>query len=424
MSDNLSDILHQPERLHKLRILDLIDKSEDISFSHLTRLAKEILDVPIVLVTFIESERQVFRSQIGLSEPWASTNETPLSHSFCQHTLGTNEPLVINDAREHPLVKDNLAITDLNVIAYLGMPLSTVDGFALGSFCIIDTKPRNWTKKDIHIMQDLVGAVMTEIKLREELYYHRETQLELKRQKEDIDKALITEKELNLLKSRFMSMVSHEFRTPLAVIQSSIDLLDRYGDLYSKQKRIDAFAKIRRQIERLTYLVSNTMTISRTNDIGFDFSPQEIDILELSKEIATEVKVSNPSPLPISITSCSTREANVVAIDEHLFRHILQNLLENALKYSGSTSEPVKLSLAISDQFLTIRVSDSGIGIPRDVEPTIFEAFVRANNADNIAGTGLGLAIVKKAVEQHAGTINFRTHEGKGTTFIVNLPIA
>jgi PAS domain S-box-containing protein len=158
--------LHDPARLQALRRTKLLDSIAEEEFDRLVRLAVRVLRVPVALVSLVDSERQFFKSCLGLGEPWASQRETPLSHSFCQHAVISREPLIIEDSRKHPLVHDNLAIPDLNVIAYAGIPLITRDGAALGSFCAIDTVPRAWSDDEIAILKDLAAAVMTEIELR------------------------------------------------------------------------------------------------------------------------------------------------------------------------------------------------------------------------------------------------------------------
>jgi len=170
MSRGLSEILSDPARLEAIRRVALADTAAEIAFDRLTSLATRILNVPVSLVTLVEEDRQVFRGCVGLPEPWASARETPLSHSFCQHTLRTLEPLVIEDAREDPVLRDNLAIPDLHVVAYAGIPLVTSAGLALGSFCAIDTRPRRWTDEEIGILRDLAASVMSEIELREAAY--------------------------------------------------------------------------------------------------------------------------------------------------------------------------------------------------------------------------------------------------------------
>ena len=170
MNESLSEILRDPARLEAIRRVALADVSAEVAFDRLSDLATRILNVPVALVTLVEEDRQVFRGCVGLPEPWASARETPLSHSFCQHTLLTQDPLVIDDAREHPFLRDNLAIPDLGVVAYAGVPLVTSAGYPLGSFCAIDTRPRVWTSEEIEILRDLAASAMSEIELREAAY--------------------------------------------------------------------------------------------------------------------------------------------------------------------------------------------------------------------------------------------------------------
>lgn len=167
--ENVERIVHDPHRLARLEELMLLDTPAEEAFDRLTRLASLIVETPVSLVTLIDADRQFFKSQFGLPPDIAEKRETPLSHSFCQYTLATTEPLVVPDARTHPVLKDNPAIADLNVIAYLGMPLRTTDGVALGAFCVIDNKPRVWTRREIQIVCELGVSAMTEIELRSEI---------------------------------------------------------------------------------------------------------------------------------------------------------------------------------------------------------------------------------------------------------------
>ena len=184
-----SKIIQNPDRLQILRDLVLLDTPEEEPFDRLTALASKIVGAPVSLVSLIDADRQFFKSALGLPEPWASDRETPLTHSFCQHVVATGEPLVITDAREHPLVHDNLAIRDLNVIGYLGIPLETSDGYGLGSFCVIDGKPREWTTDEVEIMRDLAKMVMTEIELRSELIARKQIEDKLRTVLIDLENA-------------------------------------------------------------------------------------------------------------------------------------------------------------------------------------------------------------------------------------------
>jgi signal transduction histidine kinase len=149
-----------------LRATALLDSEPEEGFDRLTRLASSVLRVPVALVSLVDEDRQFFKSCIGLPEPWSSRRGTPLSHSFCQHAVASAEPLTIEDAREHPLVRENLAIRDLNVIAYAGFPLKTRDGSVLGTFCAIDSQPRSWSADDVAFVKEMAAMAMTEIELR------------------------------------------------------------------------------------------------------------------------------------------------------------------------------------------------------------------------------------------------------------------
>ncbi|MEA2431085.1 MAG: hypothetical protein QOI19_1558, partial [Thermoleophilaceae bacterium] len=162
----LPAILSAPARLSALRATALLDSPQEEAFDRLTRLASHALKVPVALVSLVDEDRQFFKSCIGLPDPWGSQRGTPLSHSFCQHAVASGEPLVIEDARKHPLVRDNLAIRDLDVIAYAGVPLVTSDGAVLGTFCAIDSKPRRWTDDDVEFVREMAASAMTEIELR------------------------------------------------------------------------------------------------------------------------------------------------------------------------------------------------------------------------------------------------------------------
>jgi PAS domain S-box-containing protein len=160
------NILHDPKRLAALQSLALLDTPPEEAFDRLTRLAARTLDVPIVLVSLVDKNRQFFKSCLGLPEPWASMRETPLSHSICQHVVESSEPLILSDVRKDPVIRHSLAISELGVVAYAGMPLITPDGYVLGTLCAIDRQPRTWTEKQVEILKDLAASVMTEIELR------------------------------------------------------------------------------------------------------------------------------------------------------------------------------------------------------------------------------------------------------------------
>jgi len=174
-------ILSNSERTEFINKLDLVDTAPEEAFDRLTRLASKLLDVPVSLVTIVEENRQFFKSVMGLAEPWKSKRQTPLSHSFCQYVVTSGKMLIVEDAREDPHLKDNLAIPDLDIISYLGVPLRLKNGQIPGAFCAIDSKPRKWSDEDIHIMRELTQSVITEIELRYQI-----VELKEERQKREL----------------------------------------------------------------------------------------------------------------------------------------------------------------------------------------------------------------------------------------------
>src|SRR5215208_65542 len=164
--DGLAKALGEPARLAALHDAALLDSPAEESFDRLARLAARVVDAPVALVSGVDRDRQFFKSCLGLPEPWATRRETPLSHSFCQHVVAAREPVIVSDAREDERLLDNLAIRDLGVIAYLGVPLITRDGHAVGTLCVIDHEPRIWKSEEIALIEDIAAAVVTEITLR------------------------------------------------------------------------------------------------------------------------------------------------------------------------------------------------------------------------------------------------------------------
>ena len=157
----MSDLLRDALRLDALRRSELMDSEPEEVFDRLTRLATKLLGTPVATMTLVDDTRQYFKSSVG-----TAVNQTPLSHSFCQHVVTGGAPLVVTDARRDPRVTDNAAIEDLDVIAYCGVPLTDADGHTLGSFCAIEHGPREWTEIEIEILTELAHNIMTELDLR------------------------------------------------------------------------------------------------------------------------------------------------------------------------------------------------------------------------------------------------------------------
>jgi|GEM_PF-4796367 len=229
------------------------------------------------------------------------------------------------------------------------------------------------------------------------------------------------EKELRELKSRFLSMVSHEFRTPMSVILTSSGLLRAKWDRMTPEQRTERFDKIENQVHRLDRLINDVTAISKSELLKQQLTLEPIVLPVFLKQLSDEILLAYNSTITIEITQ-SALNLRPVMLDEMLAHQMFGNLLSNAVKYSPN-GQKVTVHLHYTDNTATITIEDDGIGIPQDDQKYLFEVFNRASNVGGISGSGLGLVIVKQAVEAHGGSLTFESDEGEGTTFHITLPI-
>lgn len=242
---------------------------------------------------------------------------------------------------------------------------------------------------------------------------------------EEIQTSLEKQKELNQLKSRFVSMASHEFRTPLATILSSTELLSHYYDRLPVHERTGLFDSIWVAVKRMTKMLEDILVIGKDEEERLECKPALVAVDALCKSIVQDLRteLDNAGSLQHSMTFSPCGQEVQAYLDEKLMRHIFGNLLSNAVKYSPGGGE-IRFEVACDATGFVFKVIDAGIGIPEADLPRLFESFHRATNVGNIPGTGLGLAIVKRSVELHGGTIAVRSQLGRGTEFRVCLPRA
>ncbi|MBN1679598.1 MAG: PAS domain S-box protein [Anaerolineae bacterium] len=235
----------------------------------------------------------------------------------------------------------------------------------------------------------------------------------------ELRKMLEKEKDLNLLKSRFVSMASHEFRTPLTTIVSSAEILNRYIERMDDKKRAAHFAKIFASAHHMTDLLEDVLLVGHAESGRLQVIPEPLNLAEMAQTIIEEIKPSANDNVTINFSTDGP--CDITVMDHKLMRNVITNLLSNAVKYSpeGGT---VALTITCTPTTTTIRVSDEGIGIPKHDLERIFEPFHRAENVDTIQGTGLGLAIARHAISLHKGTITVDSEVDVGTTFTVTLP--
>lgn len=236
---------------------------------------------------------------------------------------------------------------------------------------------------------------------------------------EQLRKNLTQEIELNELKSRLISLVSHELRNPLAVVQMADDMLTRYADRMTEAQKQERLTQIRSGIGRMTDLLENLLTLSRAEAGKLKLEPTRFDLVAFCQNVIENVEMTAGRPHAVMFSGQG--ECSNVYMDRRLVQLITSNLLSNALKYSPRGSM-VYLDLRCDGSQSVIQIRDQGIGISPDDQARLFEPFFRAHNVGTVSGIGLGMMIVKHAVDAHGGTITCESQVGVGTTFTVTLP--
>jgi signal transduction histidine kinase len=244
-----------------------------------------------------------------------------------------------------------------------------------------------------------------------------------------IQNALIREKELTRLKSQFVSIVSHEFRNPLSVILTSLDLLEGYDQQLSFAQKVKYIRQARNSVNIMTQLMEDVLVLGDIESNTLQCNPLPLNLSQFCRELIEEFQATTRHNRSIHFLETRPPDTDSIEADERLLRHILTNLLSNAIKYSKpinetsqSSDRPITLSLTHQSHQVIFCVDDQGIGILPEDLPHLFESFHRGSNVNQIPGTGLGLNIVKQCVDAYGGEISVTSQVGEGSAFTVILP--
>ncbi len=280
-----------------------------------------------------------------------------------------------------------------------------------------------------HIQFKILAAIfiLTIVGIYHNITHLLKTQADCIRQLEQnlkqLERALLQEKELNTIKSQFISRASHEFRTPLATIQTASDLLKNYGHKMSEEKKLERIDKIQREVKGMTNMLEEVLVIGKTESGKFELQPEMIDLESFCLDLIEQTRLLAGDKYQVIFENINA-PLNI-AIDPKFFKQIISNLLSNAVKYSPNGGEVSFTISQTSDRIpqLLLEFQDQGIGIPLLEQEKIFEHFYRAHNVGMISGTGLGMAITKNSVDTLGGTVKLNSAENKGTNIQIKLPI-
>ncbi len=420
-------MLQDRNRLEALRRTALLDTPPEEAFDRLTRLVRRLLDVPIALVSLVDADQQFFKSAQGLPEPWATSRRTPLSHSFCQHIVTTGAPLRIEDARRHPLVCDNLAVPELGVVAYLGVPLTTAEGHVLGALCAIDTKPRVWITEAVTAMRDLAAVAVSELSLRH-LAFELEARLRAEAAAREAAQAQLAQRQRLEALGQLAGGVAHDFANVLQAVEGGARLakerLDR--DPGSARNLLDRVCEAARRGASIT---RRLLAFARRGELRVEPVDAAKLLGELREVLAhtlgascPRVRVDAEPPLPPVLADRGELEA------------VLVNLATNArdaMPHGGTLTFAAEVEAVAVDGpahpaglrpggYLRLSAADTGAGMDAATLSRAAEPFFTTKPEGK--GTGLGLAMARDFAEQAGGGLAIASELGRGTTVSLWLP--
>jgi signal transduction histidine kinase len=435
---NLS-CLSDPARLEALHRLQLLDLGGHEAFDRLGRLASRNLKTPAALVSLVGKDRQYFKGCVGLPEPWSTWRETPLTHSICQHVVALRQPLIIPDTRKHPVIRENLAIRDLGIIAYLGIPLISPENLVLGSFCVADFQPRDWTEDDVSILQDFTNLVMTELTLRNEIDARkkaegslREAQAALEsrvrertaelarlneRLKADVNRRQRTEEELHSSRQQLRALagrlqqIREEERTRIArdihdVLAQELTRVKIDVAWLQRKLKQPLSKKLQKEMSQKTaeMLEMTDSSITTVQRIATDLRPVGLDTLGIVSAIEWQAEDFQKRTGVKCSVKLPDQEPEIDKDRATAIFRIVQECLTNVIRHAHAKRVQILLEQTESEIYLEVR--DNGIGIP--------EAKIKDP-------TAMGLLGMRERALQFGGSLEICGKPGKGTTVKVVL---
>lgn len=387
--------LNEARRLRILQEYQILDTENENDFNEITKLASEICDSPISLISFVDSNRQWFKSSHGLS-----IQETPRSLSFCAFAIHNDEIFVVEDARNDIRFHDSPLVTnDPNIVFYAGVPLIDKEGFALGTLCVIDSKTKKLSEFQEKALVTLSHQVMKLMELKKVNY------------KLNAKNSLLKESYSEL--ERFSHVVSHDIKSPLNNILGLADLLKEDHCQVTNTEANLYIDLIKESSEKLKEYIDATLRAYKTGTLASD----EKEFFHLNSVLKEAIKLLNPKNefeinLPENIEIFNYKS---------FFEQIFLNLISNAIKYNDKPKVVVDISVSVEENFYTISVNDNGIGVENDKLDLIFEMFYTLEKTDrfNNTGTGIGLSMVKSLVNRTDGEISVKSTVGVGSEFIL-----
>lgn len=404
------DILdNEAERLNKLYAYQILDTKPETDYDEIVQLASQICNVPISLMTLVDKDRQWFKSKHGVD-----VAETPREVSFCGHAINSDIPFIVEDATKDERFHDNPLVTaDPSIKFYMGVPLTTPDGFNIGTLCVIDHQPRVLTDAQKNAIKILAKQIVNHMELSLQIKEIRNAYIDLVEARE-------LSVRLNKVYHKLLSIVGHDVRGPLYSFSQLVELVINGSVTYEEFLKLAPDFK--KNMQNTTALLDNIVEWGKEYMQGSTIEVKEFNFNQLvEKAISNFVTQSKlKGILVINNVPIDT----IAFVDENIIRFIVRNLVSNALKFTEKGS--VTIDAKNTPTHFEFSVSDTGIGMSEESKNNLFEwgsKKTSSTGTNNEKGTGLGLSIIKEFTDQLGADIHVDTEIGKGTKITISIPL-
>lgn len=363
--------------------------------------------------TFVlrDGDKCYYADEDAISPLWKGSR-FPMSACISGWVMLNRKPVIIGDIYSDERIPID-AYRPTFVKSLVMVPIRTMDPLgAIGSYWANHHQP---TAEEVSMLQALADITAVSI---ENIEVRNTLEDKVTERTQELLESIDREKELNELKSTFVSMASHEFRTPLSSILLSAALAERYAESGQQDLLDKHFSRIRSSVDNLTGILNDFLSLDKLQQGKVETLTEKFNLADFLQETIREVDGMNKKGQEIRYLHSGGKH---VFCDKKILRNIMLNLLSNAIKYS---EKQIVLSSEVTEGVVIIRVTDRGIGIPEGQQKDLFTKFFRANNVNSVQGTGLGLYIVKRYIDLLNGTIHLESTTNEGSTFTINFPAA
>ena len=393
--------INESERLQALEAYQILDTLPEREFDSITEIASYICQTPISLVSLIDKDRQWFKSHRGLD-----ATETPRDHAFCAHAINHPEtPFIVEDSSKDERFADNPLVTgDPNVRFYVGAPLMTSEGLAIGTLCVIDHEPRKLNEAQLTALRSLADQVIA--------------QLELRKKVQELEQLKMALLEKNHESERFAHLISHDLKSPLRSMVTLSEMIFEESEGKLNESAEMGLVHLKSKAEHAYKLVQGILNHSISGVEAIQ--PEKVNLDTFIDEL---IRFCSP---PSDIHVIADVQISEAHLDPTLLHQILQNLISNAIKYNDKSEGLIYVRVYRDLDQIILEVQDNGPGIPKEQKDKIFVMFQTLHHQDRfgVKGTGIGLNTVKKLTEVLKGTVEVVEEVDEGATFRIRLPLA